>query len=231
MLSAAIVEDDEKDAGILRRSLEKYASEVGQTVTVHYYPSGRKFLEEYSPELDVVFLDIEMPDLDGMTTARRLRELDRQVRLIFVTNVAKYAVQGYSVGAMDYILKPVRYADIKMRMERVRESLEYQDDTVSIPNQSGVKVLRLQEIVYIESFSHQITVHTRTNDYVTRRSLTEWETALVGKGFARCSNSYIVNLRYVTEVRDNTAVVAGTELQISRSRKQEFVKQLLRNGI
>lgn len=187
-----------------------------------------QFLDPYTARFDLIFMDIEMPDLDGMATAQRLREVDRQVKLIFVTNIAKYAIQGYSVGAMDYILKPVRYPDIKMRMERVRELLGSSEAAVTIPSQSGVRKLRPRDIYYIESLSHSITFHTTTGDYAARRSMNEWERELEGLGFYRCSTSYIVNLRYVREVRGSSVFVGDVELQIARARKKGFLEALMR---
>lgn len=231
MISVAIVEDVEYDAWVLRRFFEKYGSETGEQIETTWYSSGVKFLDSYRANFDVVFMDIEMPEMDGMTTARRLREIDQQVKLIFVTNMAKYAVQGYAVGAMDYVLKPVRYSDIKMRMERIRESLAHREETISLSYQGGVKILRMNQIIYIESVSHQITFHTTAGDFSTRKSMSEWEKLLEDKGFARCNTSYIVNLRFVKEIRGNDVLVGDHELLISRARKQDFIKKLMRTGV
>jgi len=228
VISIAIVEDQKKDADVLREYLLRYASEAGESIEIECFSSGVHFLDPYTAKYDLIFMDIEMPSMNGMTAARKLRELDQQVKLIFVTNMAKYAIQGYSVGAIDYILKPVLYFDIKMRMERLREILGYSEAAITLPVQGGVKKFRPRDIYYVESLSHSITFHTTTGDHLARRSMNEWERELKGLGFFRCSTSYIVNLRYVQEVKGNSVFVRDVELQIARARKKDFLSALMR---
>ena len=109
MIRVAIVEDEaavrEQLAGYVQRCTRQY----GTLFEVTMFTDGLEILEEYRPVYDIIFLDVEMPQLDGMETARRIRAMDSEVQLIFITNMAQYAIKGYAVGALDYVLKPVPY--------------------------------------------------------------------------------------------------------------------------
>lgn len=113
LFSIAIVEDNDMEAQVLKEYLQRYASEMDSTIEIVRFNSGFKFLDGYKAKYDAVFMDIEMPDMDGMTAARKLRTYDKNIAIIFVTNMAKYAINGYEVDALDYFLKPVHYSDIK----------------------------------------------------------------------------------------------------------------------
>ena len=230
LFSIAIVEDNDMEAQILKEYLERYASETGNTIEIVRFSSGFKFLDGYKAKYDVVFMDIEMPDMNGMKTARKLRTYDKNIVIIFVTNMAKYAINGYEVNALDYFLKPVHYSDIKMRMERIRQMLENRGAMFTIPFQGGVKRLSSNEILYVESISHTMIFHTDSGEYTNRgMSMKQIEENLIKCGFFRCNTCYIVNLKYCRGIDGNTVIVGDKELQISRARKKDFMEALIKN--
>ncbi|MBR1813814.1 MAG: response regulator transcription factor [Lachnospiraceae bacterium] len=229
MISVAIVENDKTDAATLENYVRQYAEETGEMIETAVFSSGILFMRTFTSHYNLVFMDIEMPGLNGIETARELREQDPTVILIFVTNMAHYALQGYSVGAMDYVLKPIWYPDIRMRLERVRQSLEQNHKKIVIPFQRGVRVFYPQEILYIDSVSHQITFHTTYDSFSTYKSMNYWEKELAPYGFARCNTSYIVNLKHCREVDGNTVKIGNEEIPISRARKKEFIKILMQS--
>ena len=225
MITVAIVDDSVVEAAQLRSYLDKYSTETGECINVKEFRNGFKFVDNYKAVYDVVFLDVDMSDLDGVATAHRLRQYDENVYIIFVTNFAKYAIQGYSVNALDYFLKPVHYEDLRLRMDAVRRNKSMNDYMVAISYNDGIKRLTAREIIYIESRGHDITLHTENGDYlyhgVTMKSL---EKELIDHGFFRCNTSYIVNLSYVDGVSGNFVRVADSQLLISRARKKEFLQ-------
>lgn len=230
MISVAIVEDNFTEAENLYSLLKRYGEETGTEIDVARFDNGFDFLDGYKAVYDVVFLDIEMPQMDGMTVARKLRGFDNDVFIIFVTNMAKYAIQGYEVNALDYFLKPARYHDIEMRMETVRRQKTLSDFSIVIPFRGGMKKLSVNEIVYVESRAHDITFHTETEDFVNRGStLKQYEKDLTDHGFFRCNTCYIVNMRYCTAVNDYMVRCGNEELQISRARKKEFMRAILKS--
>lgn len=230
MISVAIVEDNPTESENLCSLLKQYGDDASIEIKITKFDNGFKFLDGYKAVYDVVFLDIEMPEMDGMTVARKLRSFDRSIFIVFVTNMARYAIQGYEVDALDYFLKPARYHDIKMRMETVRKQKSVFDFSILIPFQGGMKKLNVNEILYVESRAHDITFHTESENFVNRgATLKQYEKDLTEHGFFRCNSCYIVNLKYCSAVNEN-AVRCGKEwLQISRARKKEFMLAMLRS--
>ncbi|MBO5968764.1 MAG: response regulator transcription factor, partial [Clostridia bacterium] len=105
----AIVEDEAVYQQQLREYLAKYQEEFGCTLQVSVYDSGINFVHNFSSQFDIILLDVAMPYIDGIETARRIREIDSEVVILFVTNQAQHAIRGYEVDALDYILKPISY--------------------------------------------------------------------------------------------------------------------------
>ena len=228
MLSIAIVDDVRSETEYLASFVERYGNENNEKIKIARFKSGFDFLDGYKAVYHAVFLDIEMPDIDGMAAARKLREFDNDIIIIFVTNIAKYAIQGYSVGALDYLLKPPKYADIKMRMNIISKRKRLNDYSIVIPYQGGERKLTSGEIVYVESRGHDIIFHTDGDEILWKgTTLKRVESELTEHGFYRCNNCYLVNLRYCTEIKDNSVMVNGEELQISRARKKGFMVALV----
>lgn len=224
---AAIVEDDKRAAEQMAGHLRRYAEETGEPIVITTFYTALSFLDGYPATYDVIFMDIELPDLNGIEAARRLRAMDGSVFLIFVTNMAKYAINGYEVDALDYFLKPVFYSDLKMRMERIRSARSREAYALTLPVQGGAYRFSADQILYIESSGHILTFHTVDGTYTMRgSSMRELEAELSAHGFARCNTCYIVNLRYCKSVDGVTVNVNGEELQISRSRKKQFMNAL-----
>lgn len=229
ILRVAIVEDSQSDRLNLEKYLARYEEETGVLIKVETFEGAEIFLGNYKPVYDVVFFDIILPYMNGMDAAEQLRKLDNEVTIIFVTDMAQYAVRGYRVNALDYFLKPVTYYDLKLRMDRICAMCESRMTPVviNIPCE-GVKVLSSADVYYIEVMDKQLTYHTTKGKLETRGGggLKKLENRLNEVGFCRCSSSYLVNLKYVTSVSGDTVTVAGDRLPLSRGMKKNFVTRL-----
>ena len=128
MLRVAVAEDNPKDRERLLSFLKKYGEEKDVQIEVAEYTDGSELLDQYRPCYDVIFLDVEMPQMDGMKAAEKIRETDEEVILIFITNMAKYAIRGYEVQALDYVLKPVKYEAFTVKMDKVKRLAEKKKD-------------------------------------------------------------------------------------------------------
>ena len=196
MIRIAIVEDAAFDRQVLRDCLREYGQETGTELQITEFTDGSAFLDQYPEDLDLVFMDIMMDGTDGLTTARKLRRRDDKVLLVFVTSMLQYAVQGYSVDAMDFIIKPVTYTGLKLCMDRVVRRLnETTPVRLRFTNREGTHSVDAAEICYIESLEHKIVVHTVQGEIQSDMSLAAAEKMVKALPFFRCNVSYLVNLR------------------------------------
>lgn len=227
MLNIAIVDDDMTETNALVDCLKRYEKESGETLEINSFCQAELFLEKYKPIYDLVFLDIRMDGMDGLRAAKKLRELDQDVFLIFVTNMAQMAIKGYKYDALDYFIKPVNYYDLKMRMERVRKMKKVHTPTLMVKSNGVKKVLNLKDVYYMESQGHTVIYHAERENYeTTRTSISTLEEELVPHGFFRCNSCYLVNLRYCREIADKEVLVGTDKIAISRSKYKEFMVAL-----
>ena len=212
MTRIAIVEDEAAVQEQLAGYVQRYTRQYGTPFEVAEFADGMEILENYRPQYDIIFLDVEMKHLDGMETARRIRERDGGVLIVFITNMAQYAIHGYAVGALDYVLKPVPYFAFSQQL--------------AIPVDGGMRRLDAAEVYYLESEGHKVHFYTEKEDFVVPGTLKNYEEKLVGQGFARCNSGYLVNLAQVSGVQQDTVQVGPYALQISRPRRKAFMAEL-----
>lgn len=228
-IRVAVVEDSPQDLDELRGHLERFASERGERagLSVATFESAESFLKGYRPVYDVILLDIELPGANGMSAARALRIIDPRAAIVFVTNIASFAVSGYEVDALAYLLKPVSYPAFSLAMRKaLRASAARQDLPYLIRTAEGVARVPVSDILYVEVIRHSLFFHTAQGTYRRRGSMREVEEELGGLHFCRCHNAYLVNLERVSSVSGNDVTVGEEVLPVSRQRKQEFLDAL-----
>lgn len=227
MKKIAVVEDQQDEQDTLRAHFSRYSSEKGIEFHLTFFAGGEEFLSKYRPVYDMVLLDIGLPGLNGMEVAARVRDMDQSVMLIFVTNMAQFAVRGYEVDAFDFLVKPVGYANFAMKLQRALNRLNTHRQTeIVINTPDGLIRLPSSQIKYIEISGHKIVYQTTHGPLNAYGNLKEIEKGLDSKIFIRCNSCYLVNLNFVSAVRGFTAVVGGDELQISRPKRKAFIQAL-----
>lgn len=227
LVRIAIVEDEADQREQLRSYIEQYGGETGQQFDVGLFSSGQALLDGYTPIYDIILLDIEMPGINGMETAEHIRALDNDVVLMFVTNMAQYAINGYSVGALDFVLKPVNYYTFTVRFARaLNRARQRQNGQILLTLPDCVRRLDTQQIYYVEVQNRMLHYHTELGEFVLRGTMQSAEKELSRYHFVRCNHWYLVNLSHVAEVRRDMVVVAGTELEISRRNRTAFLTAL-----
>ena len=224
MTRIAIVEDEAAVREQLAGYVQRYTRQYGTPFEVTEFADGMEILENYRPQFDIIFLDIEMPELGGMDAAERIRTVDPDVVLVFVTNMAQYAIRGYEVDALDFVLKPVSYFAFSLKITKALTSLAHREKaSVLLTFKNGMMRLPAEDITYIEILRRQMIVHTETEVYPVAGTLTEMEAKLGDAGFARCNKGYLVNLRHVKRITADSVQVGNDELLISRRRREDFL--------
>ena len=227
MIRIAVVEDEEKALEELLGLLERYQKEKQEIFDIKTYKNAVIFLTNYQPNYDLIFMDIQMPYMDGMQAAARLRELDTETCLIFVTNLANMAVKGYEVSAFDFVVKPVQYNVLFAKMNRTLDYLmKSKNQKIQIQSAGVRRLIQISDIIYVEVSNHQLVYHTENGDYEVYGTMAKTRSQLEQYGFSLCNNCYLVNLHYVKNVEKYLVVVKDKELQISHPKKKTFMEAL-----
>lgn len=228
-MKVIIVEDDPVSAGQLKDYLKRYAGESGVEFEAAHYTDAEAFLRNYKKENPaIVFFDIELPNIDGMEAARQLRERDSAVVIVFVTKMVQYAIKGYEVNALNFLVKPVPYAEFRLKMSRavnVARANEAKD--LYVPMDSGFYRVPSDSIVFVEVEGHRLKYQLVDGVVEARGSLSDVQEKLAGHGFLRCNSCYVVNVKYIDSVKGYDLHINGYTLKISHPRRKEFMRQLM----
>lgn len=228
MIRIAVVEDDAESSDKIIKFIRRYQTENEEdNFIVDLFTNGVDFLSDVKEDTDVVFMDIEMPLMNGLDAAKKLRDKNFDCCLIFTTNMAQYAVKGYEVDALDFMVKPISYFNFSMKLKKaIRIMKSRQAESIQISFGNGQKRVFVPDIKYIEVIKHKTYIHTKDGVFEQRISLNEMEKKLERFSFAKCNKCYLVNLRYVSSIDGNICTAGGEILQISRSQKKSFVDAL-----
>ena len=228
MIRIAIVEDDLTYSNQLEGYLHKYETEYGEAFEITTYTDGNLIVGDYHSQFDIILMDIEMRYMDGMSAGEAIRQIDKEVVIIFITYTPQYAIRGYAVEALDYIVKPVSYFAFSQRLARAIIRMKKREHkSVILPVKGGMVRLPANSIDYIESQGHDIIYRTKEGDYVTSGTLKDAEEALKSLHFFRGSKWYLINLAQVAGLEEGCArFKSGKSIPLSRARKKEFMEAL-----
>ena len=224
MINVALVEDTREDMEQFRKALDAYCRDDENEWSLDVFEAGSSFLDRFEGQYDLIFLDVELPGLNGIEIGHEIRKRDTRVVLVYLTKMGQFAINGYEVDAADYILKPLDEKIFPVKMKKiVRRVLQSRPTSLTVPVNGGKRLIESDQILYVEILKHDLTYHTSNGSYTERGTLKGAEALLRNACFVRLSNCYLVNMRHITGVDKFTLMLdSGETLQISRSRKKEF---------
>lgn len=194
------------------------------------FESGEAFISEFSKDkYDLIILDIEMKDLNGLQTAEFLRQIDKNVILIFMTSYDKFVYQGYEVNAFRYILKkqpePIYLKQLSDTIQEYYRNKKY----IKVVDNDIEKELLTVDILYIEVYSHQIVIHTFNKEYYQKGKLSDYEKMLEACLFVRSDKSVLINITNIDYIKKNQVFMKnGKILYVSRNHLEKVTKAFLK---
>lgn len=223
MLKIALCEDEQ----LQRETIKNYIDEIIRKDDKNYelveFESGESLLNKYPKGLDILFLDIQMGDINGMDTARKIREFDENVEIIFITGVWEYIQEGYEVRAYRYIIKPVDFENFKKQLSLCIKDIEKQKKaTILVTYKGESNKVEVNSILYIETDNRNTIIHTIDKSYKSNMGINKLEKDLEDKSFVRCHNSFLINLQHISKIGQNSVNLGEFEVLVSRHKMKDL---------
>ncbi len=217
----------------MENHMERYGKENHIEVKFTSYGSGSQLLLNFQKrKFDIIFLDVSMPDLSGFETAKRIRNVDENVSIVFCTsyytisNVSK----GFEVDADDFLSKPLLYKKVENILNKIyKKKLLCADEKLFLKCQDGLITLQLSDIIYIHTRNKLLILYTINGEVQNNQRMSELEKRLSKRMFFRCHNSYMVNFDYVEGLKNDHVLVKCNnqqliEIPVSKYKKEEFLQ-------
>lgn len=233
MINIGIVEDSQVDQEKLSKVIATYFNKNSIEYSLKVFNTANSFLSS-NDIFDLLFFDIFLGgSLTGMDIARKARErLGNNLVIVFITSSMAYAIEGYSVDASAYIIKPITEEEFNLKMPRIIDKINSKVNDFIILTTSEEKVsVNINDIDYIEVYGHYLTYRVNNKKYIVRQTLSDAENKLSKFGFFRINKFNIVNIRKISKFIGDDVYIKDAVLKVARSRKQEFKKELVKNYV
>lgn len=228
MLKVVICEDDDFFRDKLKQYLEKIFEDITNNFEIITFNSGEDLLENYTEDIDIYFIDIEMNKLTGMDVARKIREVDDNAEIIFTTALVDYVHEGYEVKAYRYLMKPIDFEKLKRNVRSCLEDIrKRRENNLVIQNKGEIFKINIEEILFVEAINKDITLYTKNKSYNTKTNIKTIEKELNKYNFYRCHKSFLVNMKHIDNIKQNNVLINNIEIPISRYRAKDFKLKLL----
>ena len=227
---AAIVDDSAQDGAFVREILTCWADQRGLALEAAVFSSAERFLFQYAQDKDwdLLLLDIEMGAMDGVTMAKRVREHNEAVQIVFITGYSDYIMEGYEVAALHYLMKPVNRQKLLTVLDRALEKRRQEERFLNLEAYGELVRLPFYEIRYLDVHQNYVTIHAKT-DHTVKHTLADFEKELDSR-FCRVGRSMIVNLKYIQRVtKTELRLSDGTVLPLPRGAYEPLNRAIIQH--
>lgn len=215
----AICDDSDADRKYVLNMVKQWAVTAGHVIHTDTFVSAENFLFHYAEEsdYDILLLDIEMGAMDGVAMAKKIRQSNDFVQIVFITGFSDYISEGYEVSALHYLMKPVKQDKLFGVLNRAVDAIKKMERVILLPVDGEILRLPIDQVQYVEAFSHTVSIVTEENTIPVKKSISEME-RLLGEGFVRCHRSYLVGLKHISRLSKTEVILDnGKVLPLSRS--------------
>lgn len=226
MYRIAICEDDAAQRDYEKNLILRWAKEQNYMIALDAYTAAEQLLfsHEDKPPYDLFILDIQMGEMNGMELAAKLRSHGHGGAILFLTGIPDYAIEGYAVGAVRYLLKPIREEEFLSLLGTLYQNREKEEASCFILRQGmSARKIKLADILYAEARGHYIYMRTASGEEEWKDSFSSLEDDLTGKGFFLLKRGLLVNLSQVEQISRTDCILGdGTALPVARSKYKEL---------
>lgn len=224
MLKIAICEDESSQRTKLKEYINRALTEsMNKECEIIEYENGEELLQDYPRDIDLIFLDIQMGNINGMDTARKIRKFDEAVEIIFITGIWEYVQEGYEVRAYRYLIKPVEFENFRKQLCLCINEIEKDSESYVIATYKGESnKIVISSILYIETEGRNTIIHTINENYKSNVGINKLEKELEDKNFIRCHNSFLINLEHINKIDSNSVKLNNHEVPVSRHKIKDL---------
>ena len=227
----AICDDEQNQIEYITSIAASWSAHEGHSCEIRTFASAEAFLFEYEEDksYDILLLDVEMKNMNGIELAKRIRKDNNHAEIIFITSHFEFVGEGYEVDALHYLIKPISSDKLTQVLTKAVEKLSVEPPSVVITCEGETVKLYESDILYVESFLHYIVIHTKDKEFKIKENMSVFENK-VSDDFYRIHRSYLVSLKHITRISRTSVNIGSTELPLSRGKYDDINRAFIEHN-